>query len=388
MRQRIDSAAVASGSVITPAAAAHSSAAGQPSPAAPVSRLSLMGLAVVERQLIMQMLDIFCLARLASTCAQLRGEALHKQAGKFISKCPRHRGVNSDDPAHASALFRAHAPVHLTLSDDLALAPALLDKAATFSRITQLHLGSRAWTEARLLELLAQPWTASILLLHVCSMEWLRSPAVQHALFALPNLTSIQVHVKMESRDPRPLLESAVAQATKLTTTTLFMWMGQEWLARGIRAAPALITLELCVSPQLQDAGVESLAPLIWLMPPTLTALRLHAPFPCFLSRAAVKTMFVRFLILRTVLDPAMLIQGMLDAGLSALPDLRRVEFGERHRQREESASSLPAPISHCYRALRIRAPKGCEAGKDRSVLAFRALRRLLAASGAQTCAH
>ena len=126
------------------------------------------------------------------------------------------------------------------------------------------------------------------------------------------------------------LLGSAVSQATKLTTAVLSLSLGKESLARGIRGAPALANLELHVSKQHGGAGRESLAPLIWLMPPTLTALGLRAPFPNSLPRPSVKTMFVRLPRLRTLhtsLDAEMLIQGMLDAGPSALPDLRRVEF-------------------------------------------------------------
>ena len=301
MRQRVDSAAVASSSAAASAATARASVAGQLSPALPVSRLSLMQLAVVERQLVMQLLDIRSLTRIASTCAQLRGESLHKQAGKFISQCSHHCEVNCEDAAHASALFRTHVPVQLTLyaeEDVSADTSALIDKA-TFSRITELQLLSDAWSEMHALELLAQPWTNSITLLRVSSTKWLASPAVQHALFALSNLTSL--HLNLYLVESYPLLGSAVSQATKATTTTLFMRMGQESLVRGLRTAPALRTLKLFVSKQYGDAREESIAPLIWLMPPTLTCLRLHAFFNCSPPRSTLKTMFVRLPQLHTL---------------------------------------------------------------------------------------
>ena len=89
MHQQVDSTAVTSSSAAAPPATARAFFAGQQSLALPVPRLSLMRVAVVERQLIMQRLDIQSLTRIASTCAQLRAEASHKQVGKFISICPR-----------------------------------------------------------------------------------------------------------------------------------------------------------------------------------------------------------------------------------------------------------------------------------------------------------
>ena len=51
-------------------------------------RLSLLGLAVVERQLILQSLDMTSLAHAALTCRRLCVESLHKEVGKFICKPP------------------------------------------------------------------------------------------------------------------------------------------------------------------------------------------------------------------------------------------------------------------------------------------------------------
>ena len=45
---------------------------------------TMLTLAVVERQLIMQGLEMRSLCRLASTCKHMRAEAMHREAGKFM----------------------------------------------------------------------------------------------------------------------------------------------------------------------------------------------------------------------------------------------------------------------------------------------------------------
>ena len=99
-----------------------------------------MYLAVVERQLIMQGLDLSSLARLASTCRQMRVEAMQKESGKFIPppgfKVPLERechipGVHS---AHASPLFRKHAAMMLSYRG-FHNTESLMQKATQFSRI-------------------------------------------------------------------------------------------------------------------------------------------------------------------------------------------------------------------------------------------------------------
>ena len=96
-----------------PAAAAASSSSSSSSSAPPSRVSSFLRLAVVERQLVMQGLDLSSLARLASTCKQMRGEALDKEAGKLIlrpgwlakrSLVDAH-SIHKRHAAHASPLF-------------------------------------------------------------------------------------------------------------------------------------------------------------------------------------------------------------------------------------------------------------------------------------------
>ena len=110
VRQRTDPAelpAAVARSTAEPAAAASSSSSSTP----PSRVTSFLRLAVVERQLIMQGLDLCSLARLASTCKQMRGEALDKEAGKFLLMPdsmmplgPAH-DINGVHCAHDSPLF-------------------------------------------------------------------------------------------------------------------------------------------------------------------------------------------------------------------------------------------------------------------------------------------
>ena len=183
-----------------------------------------------------------------------------------------------------------------------------------------------------MLEFLAQPWIQSVEYFTLFSNAWLQSPAMQRALFALPHLSSLALFVDAKSDSPCVRLDSAASQATKLTRVELWVRvMGNRSVYRGLRAAPALSSIDVFLSTKFRSER-DSLALLIWLMRPSLTELRLNVPFTIPMTRSAVKTMFVRLpqiRTLRTGLDPAMLIQGMLDAGISALPDLRRVNFDD-----------------------------------------------------------
>ena len=96
-------------------AAAATSSSSSHSVSPPVV-LSFMRLAVVERQLIMQGLDLVSLGRLASTCKQMRGEAMDKEAGRFIPK-PRSSADRLFAEAHSSrpSLTLASSTLHIPL---------------------------------------------------------------------------------------------------------------------------------------------------------------------------------------------------------------------------------------------------------------------------------
>lgn len=117
----------------------------------------------MERQLVMQLLDLTSLTQIASTCRQMGAEALHKEAGKFILQPQEHpwnvwevlertkmfhlSGVTENHPAHVSSLFRIHAPMTLCIDcfdDQLMISgdPWLnnFKQAATFARIQEITL--------------------------------------------------------------------------------------------------------------------------------------------------------------------------------------------------------------------------------------------------------
>lgn len=193
------------------------------------------------------------------------------------------------------------------------------------------------------------------------SPVWLSEADVQHALFALPQPTTIELQI-----DPgEKLLKKAVARAKKLVKARIFVdsERNQFQLIRALRAAPALTSLELLpltshVEPPFAErfhakhqrrSGEPRLEPFCRCLPPTLTWLHIHA-FSVrseVASRAALKTMFARLPLLRILcytanqhdrMDPAPLFQGMLDAGAAALAHLRCVEIcvGNADTDREE----------------------------------------------------
>ena len=111
-------------------------------------------LAVVERQLVMQCLDLRSLARLASACKQMRRESLSKEVGKFINDlCGipyRALSINGHHSAHDSPLFRKHAPMTLRCRG-FRNAESLMQKATQFSRIGSFEADdSFAWTEKQM----------------------------------------------------------------------------------------------------------------------------------------------------------------------------------------------------------------------------------------------
>ena len=161
---------------------------------------SLMQLAVVERQLIMQCLDFTSLAQLACTSKQLRAESVHPQCGAFLSDLGARSPLRFTvprfvPPAHSSPLFRAHIPMHLHIpsvsAEDLeaALEPAL-SRLTLFRKINGLRVPFQGWPESVALRFLAHPCAASISSVSMAHAQAAcPSPAVERALWSLPCLT-------------------------------------------------------------------------------------------------------------------------------------------------------------------------------------------------------
>lgn len=128
------------------------------------------------------------------------------------------------------------------------------------------------------------------------------------------------------------LLKSAVAKARRLTSVCVLVDPQDARFLRALRVAPSLTDLHL--RPAEEDGQVQGqpFGDLAWCLPPTLRSLSLNdfdaseeaAP------RSALKAFFQRTPLLRELHTSWMLlaplIQGMLDAGVEALPMLRHVE--------------------------------------------------------------
>ena len=332
VRQRTDLAesqgAVARSTAESAAAAASSS----PSSSVPPSRVfSLLRLAVVARQLVMQGLDLISLAQLASTCKQMRGEALDKEAGKFIhdSHVSVPGLIDKHHPAHASPLYRKHARIVLRIPSPYN-ADSLIHKTALFSWVVAFTAGDcLQWTDKQMLQLLSLPCMqhATELILPDSS-QWIDSPLVQTALLGLPRLKTFHLPVGPATK----ILSGAVALASKLSTVNVKLLSEQcrNGALRALRQAPTLATLafNFCdlYSPLPRD--------LPWCLPPTLTDLSLlNVDVPRDISRPLVKALFSRTPVLSSVylrsasIEP--ILCGLLDAGESALPSLRSVGFGD-----------------------------------------------------------
>ena len=159
------------------------SAASSSPPSSHSAASSFLRLAVVERQLIMQGLDLLSLARLASTCKRMREEAMDKEAGKFIPMWHSEMRLSSAHhirqlhPAHASPLFCQHAAMSLWCygGDTPNDYPPLIHKATQFSRVVSFTANhSDWWTEERMLELLSLPCLQHVTELNLSeSLRWI-----------------------------------------------------------------------------------------------------------------------------------------------------------------------------------------------------------------------
>ena len=342
------------------AAAALSSLSASTLPAAS-SFLRL--LAVAERQLVMQGLDLGSLARLASTCRQMRAETLDKAAGKFLeqSNCSNrlyyaHR-IAEPHPAHTSPLFRKHASMTLDAPYD-GDAEALIHWAAPFSRVERFTAGPCDWwSEEQMLHLLSLPCMQHVRELKLSgSSLWLDRPLVQTALLGLPQLKESQLTIGRDTK----LLPRAVATATQLASLEVVRWEEQfpADSLRPLRLAPNLTSLGFRFHSEESPLTPE----LAFCLPPTLTHLELWGvDVPRDAPRPLLKALFSRTPLLSTMylsfVSIEATLRGLLDACVAALPSLREVEFAKM-RPVDFSVGIDPDPLEPLFRRIAHRFPR------------------------------
>lgn len=371
VRQRMD---LTHTSAPTPTHAHAAAAASLSPPSTPPSVCLFLRLAVVERQLVMQGCDLRSLARLASTCRQMRGEALDKEAGKFIPRPPQwedslHRVcfIHQNYPAHDSPLFRKHAPMTLTCHGDRPPRDdqSLVRKTALFSRVASFRCFDMRWTEVSMLQLLRLPCMQYVKEVHMRgSSHWIDRPLVQAALFRLPRLESFHMWAGPDTK----LLPSAIARALKLSTVQVEGWnaAAAPGSLRALRLAPALANLSCNFSGQVLSPA------LVWCLPPTLTELRLRdVDMARDLSCPLLKALFSRTPLLASLqlesVSIEAILRGFLDAGVAAPQSLRSVEF-EHMRPDDLSVGVVPDPLEPIFRRFVHRFPQvivriNCEEG-------------------------
>ena len=306
---------------------------------------SLMRLALVERQLVLQHLDYTSLARVLCTCRQLAVEALHPQCGKFIQtqstfplKIAEAVGFTpwSPNPIHASPLFRAHMPIELRLTSEHAEdIPGLIAQLVPFKRFHEIVLweAGAEWTEEQALQFLQSPVAQS--LRRVWGLRphsiWMDSLAVQRAIFALPLLHKISCDF-----DPQFELsvdQGALTEARMLREVTIELPTRDHRGLAPFAAVPHLTHLELLL---VRSTAAET--PPCTTSIPTLTFLSLDvresaasgAP-----TRAQLRALLAGFpklevLLAETFNHSESVLRSCLALGAARLPALRCVEILSR----------------------------------------------------------
>lgn len=147
----------------------------------------------------------------------------------------------------------------------------------------------------------------------------------------MPRLRTVTLRLAPNDR----LLKSALSQATGFVIATVVEPQRARSI-RAIRSAPALRKLVLSAGSEemfddLDGDPIVPLGSLMWNVPTTITILELQrfSVEPEFTPRS--KALFLRTPALRKLclVDMAAqpMLRGLLDAGVSALPDLRLVEL-------------------------------------------------------------
>ena len=329
-------------------------------PALPHSSPSLMRLALVERQLVMQMLDYTALARIMCTCRQLSAESLHPQSGKFIqsqtnfplniSEALDLRHPFQPHEMHASPLFCAHMPMNICLITLDADIPDLIVRLTRFKRIRELDLWDAGWPEEQALHFVESPVVQSVKQVWGLrpGLVWLDSKAVQRAIFALPLLHKISCYL---FHDCTVVLDSdALANARMLREAVIDMPVNHYRVLAPLAAAPQLRDLKL-----LLDRGrisPDDPSPIAYI--PSLASLSLSVrsrdAYPNVLTMCALLAGFPQLIFLQVedFGDPEIVLRSCLSIGAVQLPALRSCRSPRSRTCVGGASASLPCGVSAC----------------------------------------
>lgn len=155
------------------------------------------------------------------------------------------------------------------------------------------------------------------------------TPAIQHALFALPHLSFLKLGL-VDVTDVE-LPESALLLASNLRCVRVEVRTADVHAIRALRAAPNLTSLRLDALSHANDT--IPLGPFLCALPHTLTQLTLDtfSLEPDSTPPSALRAMCMQLPLLQQLhtqqMEMSPLVQALLDAGPVALPALRRVEL-------------------------------------------------------------
>ena len=357
LRQRTDAAAASSATV-------SSSAAAFSFLARPAGRPSFMGLAVVERQLIMQCLDFTSLTRISRVCRRLRDESLQPPSGRFIPALTGRLapmgilGLESHlwvlAVQRTCRLLQAHVPMVLRAYINSQQIPAefqsvavtsLLLDAAPFQKLHHLELeaGVAGDPLAIALQFLSSPVVQSIRSVQFPPGYSMNLVTLRHALWQLPALTAI----RLSSPSTFLLFDVSGYALAKIRQCT---WKLDSRDFRELQHLSAMSSLETLVldmeGAAYADPQVQAIAF------PSLTALTLRY---LRASHAQVRALFsqkpaLRELTIENVDSVPLLclLLGAGDIGLLGLPELRRCVMDCTRIQGSIAASALNRFLHRC----------------------------------------
>ena len=293
---------------------------------------------------------------------------MDKESGKFFRHADDSRAhrIVERHSAHASPLFRKHAPMRLEcyryLCNGARNNQLLLHKAAQFSRVVTFIAGDDDWwTEERMLQLLSLPCMQHVTELKLTGLSpWLAIDRrlAQVALFGLPRLESFDMAVGPSTK----LVSNAFATASKLSSIDISVPDGliPAGSLRALRLCPSLTRLcfDFC------NPGMPLPPELVFCVPPTLTHVALcNVDVRSLTSRPLLKALLSHTPLLSTLrlrsASIGAILRGLLDAGVSALPALRDVQF-ESTRPVDFSIGIHPDPLESIFRRFVHRFPQIC----------------------------
>lgn len=324
------------------------------------SRLSsLMSLAVVERQLIMQGLDFKSLASIHCCSKQLQAETLHSQAGTYLSEDLSVGHVYLDDnpiphcSAHNSQLYRAQVPVTLNVLsnqshsvDEYRLQiDAVFLRLVGFRKLRKLILTYSLWPKEIANYFFHHSQLESIETVDVRLSSlflWASNEEVQRTLFSLPRLTDLVLR-----GDCRLLHASAAALASSLYSCSLLQIESLD--LRQLQSLSHLPIKRLML--QARFMGLEGEPHAQTLQLPQLTSLTLNRCDD--INRTQARALFSGLPALQEYIseatnqNPNSVLLGLSDMGDAALPALRRCVI-----------QSISVPASSVIRRLLHRFPR------------------------------